>query len=199
MTRQSTSGGGGATGGGGSVGSGSAYAAMMATSYGTAAATDAQNAGISADALAAIGEVESGFENVPTANGSSSATGPWQILQGTFNQFNSQYGLGYSPSDITNPTARAQVASYIVKAYASAVSQATGQAATVLQTYGAYVFGPGAGSRIATADPSEPLSSYVSVTALTNNNMTGWTVRQFDAAMGAKLGSAASETVTTAV
>jgi Transglycosylase SLT domain len=198
-TTGAASGGGSTTGGGSSAGSGSAYAAMMATSYGSTAAMDAQSAGISADALAAIGEVESGFQNVPTANGSSSATGPWQILQGTFSQFNTQYGLGYSPSDITDPTAQAEVASYIIKDYASTVSQSTGQPATVLQTYGAYVFGPSAGSDMATAIPSAPLSQFVSPTALANNNMTGWTVGEFNSVMGAKLGSAASETVTTPV
>jgi hypothetical protein len=39
----------------------------------------------------------------------------------------------------------------------------------------------------------------VSATALANNNMTGWTVGQFNAAIAAKLGVAASETVATAV
>jgi hypothetical protein len=194
-----TPGGEGTGGGASSAGSSSAYAAMMATPYGVAAGTDAQNAGISADALAAIGEVESGFKNVSTANGSSSATGPWQILQGTFNQYNTQYGLGYSPSAITDPTAQAAVASYIIKDYANTVSQSTGQPATVLQTYGAYVFGPNAAANMATANPATPLTQFVSSTALANNNMVGWTVGEFNAAMGAKLGSAASATVTTSI
>ena len=48
----------GSTGNTSPGGSGSAYADMMDTSYGAAAVTDAQTAGISADALAAIGETE---------------------------------------------------------------------------------------------------------------------------------------------
>jgi hypothetical protein len=187
----------GSTGGGTSTGSGSAYDEMMATSYGSAAANDAAAAGISADAMAAIGKAESGFQNVPTANGSSSATGPWQITDATFMQYSNQYNLGYTTADMANPADNAQVASYIIASYANTVSQATNAPATVLQTYGAYVFGSSAGSAIATANASEPLSNYVSSTALSNNNMTGWTVGQFDSVMSGRLGSSANETVTT--
>lgn len=182
-------------GGGSSTGSGAAYDALMSQSYGSAAAQDAQQAGINVNALADIGQAESGFQNIPTANGSSSATGPWQITTGTFNAINQQYGLGFSSSDITNPTAQAEVASYIIQNYANSVSQATGQPATVVQTYGAYVFGPSAGAQMATADPSAPLSSFVSSQALSNNNMQGWTVGQFQQVMSGRLGPTASQTV----
>lgn len=191
----STGGSTGTTGGGTSTGSGSAYEQMMATSYGASAAQDAAAANINVDALAAIGEAESNFQNVPTANGSSSATGPWQITSGTFMQYSNQYGLGYTTADMTNPADNAQVASYIISSYANTVSQATGQPATVVQTYGAYVFGPTAGSYMATADPSAPLSEFVSAQALANNNMTGWTVGQFYSTMAPHLGSAANEAV----
>jgi hypothetical protein len=183
------------TGGGSLTGSGSAYVALMATAYGNAAVTDAQQAGVSVDALADIGQAESGFQNIATANGSSSATGPWQITTGTFADISTKYGLGYSASDITDPTAQAAVASYIIKDYANTVSQATGQPATVLQTYGAYVFGPTAGGQVAAADPSAPLSNYVSVRALANNSMQGWTVGQFQSTMSSRLGSTANATV----
>ena len=185
----------GTTGGGTPSGSGSAYDQLMATSYGAAAAQDAAAANINVDALAAIGKAESNFQNVPTANGSSSATGPWQITSGTFMQYNNQYGLGYTTADMTNPADNAQVASYIISSYANTVSQATGQPASVVQTYGAYVFGPTAGSYMATANPSAPLSEFVSAQALANNNMTGWTVGQFYSTMAPRLGSAANETV----
>jgi len=185
----------GTTGGGTPVGSGSAYDQMMATSYGAAAAQDAAAANINIDALAAIGKAESNFQNVPTANGSSSATGPWQITSGTFMQYSNQYGLGYTPADMTNAADNAQVASYVISSYANTVSNATGQPASVVQTYGAYVFGPTAGGQMANASPDTPLSDYVSAKALANNNMTGWTVGQFYSTMAPRLGSAANETV----
>ena len=183
------------SGGTPSSGSGAAYDNMMATSYGAAAAQDAQQAGINPNALADIGQAESGFRNIPTANGSSSATGPWQITTGTFNQFNQQYNLGYSASDITDPNAQAAVASYIIQNYANTVSQATGQPATVVQAYGAYVFGPSAGAQIASADSSTPLSSIVSSQALSNNNMQGWTVGQFQQVMSSRLGPTSNQPV----
>jgi hypothetical protein len=194
----STTGGGTtSTGGGSSTGSGDAYAAMMATSYGSQASQAASAAGISADALAAIGQAESGFQNIPTTNGSSTATGPWQVTAGTFMQYSNQNNLGYTAADMTNPADEAQVASYIISSYANTGSQTTNAPATVVQTYGAYVFGPSAGSAIATANASEPLSNYVSSQALANNNMQNWTVGQFDSVMSSRLGPAANEPVTT--
>lgn len=176
-------------------GSGTAYDELMATSYGAQAAQDAAAAGINVDAMAAIAKAESNFQNVPTANGTSSATGPWQMTTGTFMQFSNANNLGYTPADITNPADNAQAASYAMADYANLVGQETGQPATVLQTYGAWVLGPTPGREIAIASSSAPLSDYVSTQALANNNMTGWTVGQFYSTMANRLGSAANETV----
>ena len=173
----------------------SAMDAMMATSYGALAAASATQAGVTPEAMADLGQLESGFKNVGTANGSSSATGPWQITTGTWADTISKYSLPYSASDITNPAAQATVASYIASEYADAVSSKTGQPATVVQTYGAWMFGPTPGSNIATATASTPLSTFVSAEALSNNNMTGWTVGQFNDHFTGKLGSSASTIV----
>ncbi len=168
---------------------------MMATPYGGLASAAATQLGVNPEAMAGLGQLESGFRNVPTANGSSSATGPWQITSGTWTDTVGKYNLPYTASDITNPAAQAQVASYIAKDYAAAVSNKTGQPATVLQTYGAWVFGPSPGGNMARADASDPLSSFVSAKALSNNNMTGWTVGQFYSTFGNKLGSTSNQTV----
>ena len=168
---------------------------MMATSYGSLAAASATQAGVVPEAMADLGQLESGFKNVGTSNGSSSATGPWQITTGTWADTVAKYNLPYTASDITNPAAQATVASYIAKDYSSAVSEETGQPATVVQTYGAWVFGPSPGANIAVANTSDPLSKYVSATALSNNNMTGWTVGQFNSHVTGKLGSSASTIV----
>lgn len=172
-----------------------ALASLSSQSYGASALAAAQSAGISADALAGVAQAESNFRNVPTANASSSATGVWQITSGTWNDVNQKYGLGYTATDRTDPAAQATVASYLLKEDAAAVSTATGQPATVAQTYGAYVFGPTSGSAIATADASTPLSNLVSSQALANNGMTGWTVGQFNSTMAQRLGSAAGSSV----
>ena len=173
----------------------SAMDAMMATPYGALAASSATQAGVAPEAMADLGQLESGFRNVGTSNGSSSATGPWQITTGTWADTIAEYNLPYTASDITNPAAQATVASYIASDYSQAVSQAIGQPATVVQTYGAWVFGPVPGGKIAAADASQPLSNFVSSTALANNNMTGWTVGQFTSTFSNKLGSSASTIV----
>ena len=178
-----------------SGGGGSAMDAMMATSYGDIASTAATQIGVNPEAMAGLGQTESGFQNVGTSNGSSSATGPWQITTGTWNDTVAKYDLPYTAADITNPAAQATVASYIAKDYATTISNATGQPATVLQTYGAWVFGPTPGAAMAGAQASAPLSNFVSSTALSNNNMTGWTVGQFNSVFSNKLGSTANQQV----
>ncbi len=106
----------------------SAMDSMMATSYGALAASSATQAGVTPEAMADLGQLESGFRNVGTSNGSSSATGPWQITTGTWADEIAKYNLPYTASDITNPAAQATVASYIAKDYSNAVSNADGAA-----------------------------------------------------------------------
>jgi hypothetical protein len=203
---QSATGTGGTDPGAGGSGGGSPYTgggstplqSMMATSYGQVAYTTAQQLGNSPDAVAAFGVLESGFQNVATANGSSSATGPWQITTGTWNDYVARYNLPYTTADRTNPDAQAVVTNYIIKDYSAQVSAAVGSPATVAQAYGAFVFGVAGGSGLAgETDPSTPMSKYISATALANNNMTGWTVAQFYNRVSSKVGSLATQTVAT--
>lgn len=187
--------------GGSESGSGTPYTggavldSMMSQSYGQTAYATAQQLGNNPTALAAFGQLESGWRNVPTANGTSSATGPWQITGGTWNDYVSRYNLPYTSTGRSSPEAQAVVANYILQDYASKVSTETGAPATVAQTYGAWVYGPGPGSRIAAAPASDPLSNYASATNIANNNMTGWTVGDFNAYVARKVGSAATQTV----
>ena len=182
----------------GDGGQSSAMVAMASTSYGATAVATANQTGVNAEAVAAIGQAESRFQNVPTANGSSAATGPWQIVPGTFAGTSQKYGLGYTAADINNPQAQAVEASYIIKDTAAAVSAATNQPATVVQTYAGYVFGPNNGAKIATADSDTPLSSLVPASYLKNNNLApDITVGQLNDKYAARLGSAANQRVLT--
>lgn len=175
---------------------GSSYQNMMAQSYGQTAYTTAQQIGNNPNAVAAFGQLESGFRNVPTDNGSSSATGPWQITTPTWNDYVRRNNLPYTAADRTNPEAQAVVSNYIIKDYASQVSSVLNAPATVQQTYGAYVFGPQSGARLAAAtDPSAPMSNYISPQGLSNNGMTGWTVGQFQNRVNSKIGELANQTV----
>jgi len=182
----------------GDGGQSSAMMALASTSYGATAVSTAAQTGVNAEAVAAIGQAESRFQNISTANGSSAATGPWQIVPGTFTGTSQKYGLGYTAADITNPQAQAVEASYIIKDTAAAVSAATGQPATIAQTYAGYVFGPNNGAKIATAGNDMLLSQIVPASYLTNNNLPlSTTVGQLNANYAARLGAAANQRVLT--
>jgi soluble lytic murein transglycosylase-like protein len=176
----------------GAWGSSDAMSKLLSQSYGADAVAAAKAAGINPDTLAAYAQIESHFQN--TGNSSSSATGVWQITNGTWNDYASKLGL--SSADRNDPTAQAKVASAIISSYASAVSKSTGTPATSAQVYAAYMFGPSAGSKIAAATSSTPLSSLVSRSSLAANNMSGWTVGQYLSTVSTRMGSGASETVT---
>ena len=171
--------------------------AMMAQSYGQTAYSTAVALGNNPSAEAAFGQLESNWRNVATANGTSSATGPWQITGPTWNEYVSRHNLPYTAADRSNPEAQAVVSNYILRDYASKISAQIGTSATVSQTYAAWVYGPGAGANIARATSDAPLSNYVSATNLANNNMTGWTVGDFNSYITRKVGSVATQTVST--
>ena len=198
-TSSTASGSVGESAGGGSSAAGdggSSLQNMMSQSYGQTAYDTAALVGNNPNAVAGFGQLESGFQNVAAANGSSSAIGPWQITSGTWNDYVNKYNLPYTSVDRIDPAAQAVVANYIIKDYSSQVSAATGSSATVQQAYGAYVFGVQGGSRLALAtDPNAPMSNYISAQGLANNNMTGWTVGQFNNRVSSKLGSVAIQTV----
>jgi len=80
---------------------GSSYQNMMLQSYGQTALETSKQIGNNPNAVAAFGQLESGFKNIPTANGSSSATGPWQITTPTWNEYVSKYNLPYTAADRT--------------------------------------------------------------------------------------------------
>ena len=175
----------------GAWGGSDAMSTLLSQSYGEDAVAAAKAAGINPDTLAAVAQIESPFQN--TGNRSSSATGVWQITDGTWNEYASKLGL--SSAERNDPAAQAKVASAIISSYASTVSKATGTSATSAQVYAAYMFGTSAGSKIATATSSTPLSSLVSSSSLAANNMSGWTVGQYLSTVSSRMGSGASETV----
>ena len=183
--------------GGNPSGGSTALNALRATNYGATAERVAEQQGISLESIAAVGEAESGFRNIATANGSSSATGPWQFTSGTFQTISDKYGLGYTAADINNPQAQATEVSYLMREDANAISAVTQQPATTLQTYGAWVFGASSGAQIAAVTADTRLSQIVSAQALANNGMSSWTVGQFRQVMTNRLGSAANQTVLT--
>jgi len=182
----------------GSSGSGSSSSAMALyeqAGYAAGGEAIASQLGLNAEALAGIAEAESHDTNVADANGSTSAYGVYQITQPTWNTIVSKYGLPYTSADMTNPADQSVVAGYILQNYSQSVETATGSPPTVIQSYGAWVFGAGPGSAIAVAPPETPLSQYVTAQDLANNGMQGWTVGEFQQNMAQRLGGTANEPV----
>lgn len=178
----------------GAWGTTSAIQSLLAQTYGADAVAAATAEGINPDTLAAFAQIESHFQNV--GNSSSSADGVWQVTDATWDEYASKLGL--SDADRSDPAVQAKVASAIISSYASSVATATGTTPTSEQVYGAYMFGTKAGSAMAEASASTPLSDIVSAKTLALNNMSGWTVGQYYATVASRMGSGADEAVISA-
>lgn len=187
--------GGGEISGGGTPGTASAMTAYVASGYSTSGIAAAQQVGINSQAMAGIALVESHDENVPDSNGSTSAFGVYQITQSTWQSTVAQNNLPFTLADMSNPADQAVVAAYIIRSSAQSVGAAINETPTVVQTYGAYVYGPGPGDAIAKAPPTEPLSQIVPAQELANNGMQNWTVGQFYSTMASRFGGTANDPV----
>ena len=129
---------------------------------------------------------------MPAANGSTTATGVWQITQGTWDDEVRLSNLGYTRADRSDPAAQADVASNVIRRYAAATQNAAGREVSVSDVYGAYVFGPGAGAGLVTASNDTPMGAIVPARSLANNAMSNWTVGQWRGYANNALGPAAS-------
>jgi hypothetical protein len=91
------------------VANGSSLSTLESEDYGSAAVADATNLNEDPNAMADFASVESNFENIGDAGGTTSATGPWQVTQGTFNYINQLYGLGVIGAQVwVSPEARCE-------------------------------------------------------------------------------------------
>ena len=198
----------GGNGTSGSYGGGAGYSptpgdatAVLATlssqSYGQTAISTAQRLGVNPVTSAAIAGAESDFRNVSTANGKTTAGGPWQITGPTWDDAVSRYGLPYSSADRGKAEVQAVVSNYIIREYAATTQNALGRPVTTQDVWGSYLFGPRDGIKVAAAgaSPDTPLNALVSSTALSNNGMSNWTVGQWQSYAGQRLGGAAGHIV----
>lgn len=180
---------------------------MYQQSWGYEAAQNAQALGVNPSALAATCVVESGCTNLYTAGNGNTITGAFQMSNGTYNQA-LQEALASDPSlasSITtgiagqqDPATQAVAAAQYLKDAASTLQSAGITTPTALDARAYYNFGPNAGTQIATADDSSLMSSYISSSAMSGNNISSTTtVGEWKAAVAAKMGSAASSSILT--
>lgn len=192
--------------GGGNSGSSDALTTMLGTSWGAAAAANAQAMGVNASALAATCVVESGC-GANVGNGSG-AQGVFQMYPAAFHE-GLQTALAADPSlasqivqgaaGMNDPTTQAIAASgYLMQANTS-LQNAGVSDPTVLDARGYYNFGPQYGAQLAQADPDEPIAnvlSGMSASSLAKNGITsGETVGQWRSSVSAKIGNAANQSI----
>ena len=191
--------------GGGTAASSTALDTLLAQSWGAAAIANAEQLGINPSALAATCVVESGCQNVA---GSGTIAGAFQMSAATYTAMINQ-ALANDPSlasEITpglagqmDPaTESIAAAEYLIQG-AEALQAAGISDPTVLNTRAYYNFGPTNGVALAMASPNETVAAAmpnVSAATLAANGITpGETVGQWQAAVSAKIGNAANQSV----
>jgi hypothetical protein len=189
---------------GGTAADGAALSTMMGTDWGSAAIANAQSVGVNPSALAATCVLESGCQNVST----SGAQGVFQMYPAAFSE-GLQTALAANPSlasqivqgsaGMNDPTTEAIAASGYLMQAAQSLQSAGISDPTVLQVRGYYNFGPSNGIALATADPNQTMAAAmpnVSAATLAANGISaGETVAQWRAAVAAKIGNAANQSV----
>jgi hypothetical protein len=178
---------------------------MMATSWGAAAAQNAQALGVNASALAATCVVESGCQNL---SGTGSITGAFQMTSATY-QSSLNAALQQNPNLASNivdglagqndPATQSIAAAEYLKQGAQYLQSQGVSDPSVLDVRGYYNFGPQGGAAIATADDSDLMSDKLSMytpNQLAQNGITpGETVGQWRSSVASKIGNAANAQV----
>lgn len=178
---------------------------LLGQSWGATAVNEAESVGVNPSAVAATCVLESGCQNV---NGASGAQGAFQMYPAAY-QEGLQTALAANPAlasqivqgsaGMNDPTTEAIAASgYLLQANGALQNAGVSQP-TVLDARGYYNFGPAYGSQLALANSDEPIAnvlSGMSESALAQNGITtGETVGQWRAAVSAKIGGAASQSI----
>jgi hypothetical protein len=194
---------GGSGSGGTSAGGSTSLSTMLSTPWGASATANAQSVGINPSALAATCVLESGCNTNAPSNGG--AKGTFQMYPAAFSDglktaLAANPGLAsqvvQGPNGVNDPTTAAIAASGYLLQSVSALQNAGISNPTILDSRAYYMFGPTYGPQVATAQTTEPLSTFVPQSWLAQNGLSSsTTVGQWQATVSAKAGSAASQVV----
>jgi hypothetical protein len=141
---------------------------MMQQPWGATAAQNAQAMGVNPDALSAVCAVESNCQNVSNGGGASSASGPWQMIDSTYNA-DLQQALAQNPNlsatgGKSDPATQSIAAAQDLKNAAQSLQQAGIDNPTMLDARGYYQFGPTFGATLALAQPDQNMAQLLSGT-----------------------------------
>jgi len=199
----------GSGGGATAAGDSSALSKMLSTPWGATAVSNAQTVGINPSALAATCVVESGCQNVGGSGSNGTITGAFQMSASTYTAMINA-ALAANPSLASqvvpglggqNDPATQSIAASEYLLQGSQYLQSHGIAdPTVTDVRGYYNFGPAGGAAIANATSDQTMASVLSnfsAATLAKNGITsGETVGQWQAGVAAKIGNAATQSVT---
>lgn len=191
-----------------SASAGSPLSTMLGTPWGIQATDEAQALGVSASAVAATCVMESGCASDPAAHGT---------ISGTFQMTNATYQQMITEAEASNPSLAASIPPGLagkndpaVEAIAAAqylydgaeTLQAAGVAnPTFVDTRALFQFGVSGGQAVALADPSDLISSHLSLTpaqyAANGIDPATTTVGQWRQSVATKVGSSANIPVLT--
>ena len=141
----------------------------------------AREAGVPFNYIVQTAMAESGGRNISAAT--SSASGPWQFIRGTWAALGEKYpGLGLTAENRLDPVVQARAIASFTADNQAVLRRELGRNPEALELYGAHVFGPSRGSRLAEAGDNTMLIDVVGRDAIeANPSWNGWTVGQWRA------------------
>jgi hypothetical protein len=189
---------------GGNVGGSDALNTLLGTPFGAQAVAAAQALGVNPSALAAMCAMESQCQNIANSSGTSTASGPWQMINSTYNSMiaaaaQADPTLAASFQGKSDPATEAAAASELLQTEAQKLETAGVSDPTVLDVRGGYAFGDTYLAEVAKASDATPLGTILqnwSASTWAANGLTpSTTVGQWRQAITNKIGSAANQSV----
>jgi uncharacterized protein (TIGR02594 family) len=121
----------------------------------------AADRGVSAGLLGAVAFVESGFRNIGSTT--SSATGPFQFIRGTWNGMVKRFGpeTGIEEADIADVEAQAEMAALAFRGYRQALAEVLDDPPDAA-VYLCHFLGPAAAKACLSGSPSRPIDEVLS-------------------------------------
>ncbi|NKK65642.1 DUF882 domain-containing protein [Rhizobium leguminosarum bv. viciae] len=140
----------------------------------------ASSAGVDSDVLYRIGGAESMFRNVPNAGGTSSAEGPFQIIDGTWE------GVAKAHPELNlnnkrDPEQQARAAPWILREYSDVLRKRTGREPSVGEQYLSWFLGPYDAAKVLNAPSGTDVTGIVNPNSVAANPDVFNSVKTVDA------------------
>ncbi len=128
----------------------------------------AASAGVDSDVLYSIGGAESMFKNIPNEGGTSTAHGPFQIIEGTWNDI----AKARPDLNLTNrfdPEQQARAAPWLLREYSDVIRKRVGRDPSVGEQYLAWFLGPYDAAKVLNAPSGTAVNGIVNPNSVAAN------------------------------